>query len=182
MKAAEILELDTVTFIEPLFSALRDPVFTDLITQSVADEGRLLLDEHEDPIAVAFHEPSGWIAASFLCRKPNLAVIERFEEVNGEIFQEDRAVWGAAVREYFSTALMRDVSPAVEDLNPIRKSILSEVITAAWGKGSGETCLDCGCGSGVGSLVLRELGYAPLSYDNDPSLLARGTGGKTPAS
>ena len=56
MKAAEILELDTVTFIEPLFSALRDPVFTDLITQSLADKGRLLLDEHEDPIAVAFHE------------------------------------------------------------------------------------------------------------------------------
>ncbi|MFA5222414.1 MAG: hypothetical protein WC391_09045, partial [Methanoregula sp.] len=174
MKAAKILELDEVTFIEPLFSALRDPLFTDLITQSLADEGRLLLDEHEDPIAVAFHEPSGWIAASFLCRKPNRAIIERFEEVSGEIFQEDRAAWASAVREYFSIALMQDTSPAVEDLNPIRKSILSEVITNVWGKGSGETCLDCGCGSGVGSLVLREMGYLPLSYDNDPSLLARG--------
>ena len=42
------------------------------------------------------------------------------------------------------------------------------------GSGSGETCVDCCCGSGVGSLVLRDLSYSPLSYDNDASLLSRG--------
>ncbi len=62
----------------------------------------------------------------------------------------------------------------MEDLNPVRKGILTDVIAGAWGKGSGETCIDCGCGSGVGSLVLRELGYMPLSYDNDPTLLSLG--------
>lgn len=174
MKATDILELDAVTFVEPSFSALADPVFNEILTELVADEGRLLLDEHEEPLAIAFHSPDGWIAGSFLCRKPTLALIERFEEVNGEIFQDDRAVWAAAVREYFSMAIAREVPLAVEDLNPVREQILAGVISSAWGRGAGETCIDCGCGSGVGSLVLRELGYTPLSFDNDASLLSRG--------
>ncbi len=62
----------------------------------------------------------------------------------------------------------------MEDLNPVRKGILADVIAGVWGKGKGETCIDCGCGSGVGSLVLRELGYTPLSYDNDPAPLSLG--------
>ena len=64
--------------------------------------------------------------------------------------------------------------PAIEDLNPARKGILTDVIKGVWGTGSREICIDCGCGSGVGSLVLRELGYTPLSYDNDASLLTLG--------
>jgi hypothetical protein len=51
------------------------------------------------------------------------------------------------------------------------------VIADTWGRGNGKPCIDCCCGSGVGSLVLREQGYAPLSYDNDPALLARGLAG-----
>ena len=62
----------------------------------------------------------------------------------------------------------------MEDLNPVRKGILADVIAGVWGKGNGETCIDCGCGSGVGSLVLRELGFTPLSYDNNPALLSLG--------
>jgi hypothetical protein len=174
MKAAEVLELEEIAFIEPSFSALTDPVYTDLLADGDWDEGRLLLDEHEEPVGVAFHEPAGWIAGSFLCRPPNVAVIEQFEQVNGEIFQDDRAVWETAVREYFSGKLLREVSPAIEDLNPARHGILAKVIADAWGRGNGEPCIDCCCGSGVGSLVLREQGYSPLSYDNDTALLARG--------
>jgi hypothetical protein len=48
------------------------------------------------------------------------------------------------------------------------------VILGAWGRGGGGPCLDFCCGSGVGSLILRSLGYAPLSCDNDPALLSRG--------
>jgi len=173
-KAAKILELEEVTFIEPSFAALTDPVYTDLLARDNADEGRMLVDENSDPIAVAFHEPGGWIAGSFACRHPSVALIDAFEQVNGEIYQEDRAVWEAAIREYFSFRLAAEVPAAIEDLNPARKAILANVITGVWGKGSVETCIDCGCGSGVGSLVLRELGYTPLSYDNDASLLSLG--------
>ncbi len=174
MKAAAILEVDALAFIEPSFAALTDPLYTDLLATDNGDEGRMLVDEHDDPIAVAFHEKSGWIAGSFLCRHPSVALIDAFEQVNGEIYQEDRAVWAAAVREYFSLLLAKEVPPAMEDLNPVRKGILTDVIEGVWGKGSGETCIDCGCGSGVGSLVLRELGFTPLSYDNDPTLLTLG--------
>ncbi|MFA5331703.1 MAG: hypothetical protein WC342_04940 [Methanoregula sp.] len=174
MKATDILELDEIAFIEPSFAALTDSLYTDLLAQDCCDQGHLLVDENQDPIAVAFHEKAGWIAGSFLCRSPSIDLIDAFEQVNGEIFQEDRGVWAAAVREYFSVKLAREVPPALEDLNPIREGIIEGVIRDVWGSGTGETCIDCGCGSGVGSLVLRELGYIPLSYDNDPALLSLG--------
>ena len=174
LKAAEIFEVENLAFIEPSFAALTDPLYTDLLAADNCDEGRLLVDEHDEPIAVAFQEKAGWIAGSFLCRKPSVALIDAFEQVNGEIYQEDRAIWATAVREYFSLLLAKQVPPAMEDLNPARKGILTDVIEGVWGKGSGETCIDCGCGSGIGSLVLRELGYTPLSYDNDPALLTLG--------
>src|SRR5512136_944080 len=174
MRAAEILGIDSVRFIEPEFSALTDGRFNTILAETQADEGRLLLDEHEEPIALAFHGSDGWITASFLCRNPSVALIELFESVNGEIFQEDRAVWAAAVRENFSNALVAEVPPAMDDLNPLRHGILKNLITSVWGTSQGETCIDCCCGSGVGSAVLRDLGFSPLSYDNDESLLSRG--------
>ena len=118
LKAAAILEVDEITFIELSFAALTDALYTDLLARDNADEGRMLVDENSDPIAVAFHESAGWIAGSFLYRHPNVALIDAFEQVNGEIYQEDRAVWAAAVREYFSLRLDAEVPAAIEDLNP----------------------------------------------------------------
>jgi hypothetical protein len=174
MKAAEILEVDAVRFIEPDFAALTDSRFNTILAETKADEGRLLLDEHEEPVALAFHGPGGWIAGSFLCRNPSVALIELFESVNGEIFQEDRAVWAGAVREYFSNALVAQVPPSIDDLNPKRYGILKNFITSVWPNSKGEICIDCCCGSGVGSAVLRDLGFSPISYDNDETLLSRG--------
>jgi hypothetical protein len=174
MRAAEILGVDTIGFIEPDFAALTDGRFNTMLAATKSDEGRLLLDEHENPIAFAFHGSNGWTAASFLCRDPSVALIELFESVNGEIFQEDRAVWASAVREYFSNALVAQVPPSIDDLNPKRHGILKDLFTGIWKKSQGETCIDCCCGSGIGSAVLRDLGFSPLSYDNDESLLSRG--------
>jgi len=174
MKAAEILEVDVVRFIEPDFAALTDSRFNVILASTTCDEGRLLLDEEQEPVALAFRGADGWITGSFLCRSPSVALIELFENVNGEIFQEERAVWAGAVREYFSTALVAQVPPSIDDLNPKRHGILKNFITGVWGNGKGETCIDCCCGSGVGSAVLRELGFSPLSYDNDESLISRG--------
>jgi hypothetical protein len=78
------------------------------------------------------------------------------------------------VREYFSTALVAEFLPSMDDLNPKRYDILKKFIAGIWGAGHNETCIDCCCGSGVGSVVLRDLGFTPLSYDNDESLLSRG--------
>jgi hypothetical protein len=174
MKAAEILGVETVRFIEPEFTAQTDMIFNTMLAAEGGTEGRFLLDEKEDPLCLAFRNERGWVAASFLYRNPSVGLIEKFEDLNGQIFQEDRAEWTAAMREYFSTMLAAATAPAIEDLNPVRRGILTEVISKAWGKGEGRTCTDCCCGSGVGSLVLRDLGYAPLSFDNDASLLSRG--------
>jgi hypothetical protein len=174
MKVNEILGIDDFNFIEPSFLALTDPRYNAVLGNGDWDEGRLLLDEDEEPVAMAFHGSRGWMGGSFLCRNPSVTLIELFEGVNGEILQEDRSVWAAAVREYFSEKLLSETPPAIDDLNPVRTGILADVITGAWGRGSGETCIDGCCGSGVGSHVLRELGYSPLSYDNDPALIARG--------
>lgn len=183
MKIAEIFELKDLRLAEQSFADLTDSRFNSILTEQGAREGRLLLDEAEEPLALAFQGADGWIAGTFLCRNPSVSLIDLFESVNGEIFQENRAVFAAAVREYFSKALTAEVPPAIEDLNPARRGILGTLIENIWGSGNGETCVDCCCGSGVGSLVLRDIGYSPLSYDNDASLLSRGlfTGRLLPA-
>ena len=183
MNIAEIFELEDIRLVEQSFADLTDSRFNSILTEQGVSEGRLLLDEAEEPLALAFQCAEGWVAGSFLCRNPSVALIDLFESVNGEIFQENRAVFAAAVREYFSKALIAEVPPSIEDLNPARRGILGTLIENIWGSGSGETCVDCCCGSGVGSLVLRDIGYSPLSYDNDASLLSRGlfTGRLLPA-
>ncbi len=174
MRAAEILGVDALRFIEPSFADLTESDFTALLIRLPADRGRLLIDEHEEPLALAFQGRDAWTAGAFLCRRPTAAAIERFEEVNGEIYQEERAVWAAAVREYFSLRIAQEIRPSVEDLNPARNAILEELISDVWGRGTGNPCLDFCCGSGVGSHIIRNLGYTPLSCDNDPALIALG--------
>jgi hypothetical protein len=174
MNIAEIFELENLRCIEPSFADLTDNRFNALLVEHDAREGRLLLDEAEEPLALAFQGPDGWIAGSFLHRNPSVGLIDLFDSVNGEIFQENRGVFAAALREYFSTAIAAEVPPSIEDLNPVRRGILGALIENVWGSGRSETCVDCCCGSGIGSLVLRDLGYSPLSYDNDATLLSRG--------
>jgi hypothetical protein len=174
MKATDIFGVDEIVFVEPQFSVLPDPRYNTTLALAGGDEGRLLLDEKEEPLALAFRNGDCWVTGSFLCRNPSAVLIEKFENVSGEIYQEDRAVWAAAVREYYSLQLKAEVPPALEDLNPKRRGILSNLISGFWKTGTGETCIDCCCGSGVGSQVLRDLGFAPLSYDNDDALLSLG--------
>lgn len=174
MKANEILDLDDLVFIEPQFSELTEPYYNTELARAGGCEGRLLLDENEEPLALAFGEGRSWTAGSFLCRDPTATLIEKFENVNGEIYQVDHSEWAAAVREYFGLALKGGVPPAIEDLNPKRRGILTGLIRKFWEKGDGTTCIDACCGSGVGSLVLRDLGFVPLSYDNDETLLSLG--------
>lgn len=171
---SRVLEIPDVRCVEPSFADLTDDSYTAWLEEVPADQGRLLVDEKEDPLALAFHTTQGWVAGSFHLREPTVAVIDHFEEMNGDIFQEDRSVWETAVREYYSMILMHEVTQALDDLNPDRIGFVSDLIDECWGDRSRFSCLDCGCGSGLGSVVLRERGISPLSYDNDSTLISLG--------
>jgi hypothetical protein len=174
MKVAEILEVDGCRFIEPSFADQTEHSYTALSLGIGADEARLLVDEDEEPLALALHDESGWHAVSFLFRKPMLVAIERFEEVGGEIYQEDRMKWCEAVREYFSHDICKNVVPALEDLPPDRREMIRDLIREVWGARPGYRCLDCCCGSGVGTAALRDNCIRAVAYDNDASLLSLG--------
>lgn len=174
MRVADILEVEGCRLIEPSFADLTLDSCTDYLFQIRADEARLLVDEDEEVIALALHDGRGWHVASFLYRDPNLAVIDYFEAIGGDIYQERRETWASAVREYYSMELLETTSPALEDLRPGRVEYIRDLLQEVWGDRSGELCLDCCCGSGVGTAALRAGGLRAIAYDNDPTLLALG--------
>jgi hypothetical protein len=173
-RASALLELENLVFIEPSFADLPSPEYTQALIDLPADQGRLLVDEESDPIALAVEVADGWVAGSFHLRRPTAALIERFEELGGDVFQEPRHRWAAAVREYYSLLIAGEVTPALEDLNPARAAQVVSLLEEYWGTGSGELCLDCCCGSGAGSSALRQAGKKTLSFDNDLALIALG--------
>ncbi|MDV2481387.1 hypothetical protein F8E02_05070 [Methanoculleus sp. Wushi-C6] len=174
MKVADILEVDGCRLVEPSFAELTIDSCTALLLEAGADEARFLVDEDEEPLALALHDGTGWRAASFLFRDPNLAAIECFEALDGEIYQEKREAWLSAVREYYSMELSATTVPAFEDLRPEREEMIRDLIREVWGDRAGTLCLDCCCGSGVGTAALRADGVRALACDNDPALLALG--------
>ena len=141
MTIADILEVDGCRLVEPSFAELTTNSHTDLLLQMMADEARLLVDEDEELIAFALHDGSGWHAASFLFRDATLALIERFEEVGGDIYQEDRAAWLSAVREYYSLDISKAATPAFEDLSPGREEKIRDLIGKVWGGRPGPAAL-----------------------------------------
>ncbi len=174
MRAAVLLDLDDVDFVEPNFERLADNNFTNLLLTLPANQAKLLISEDEWPLAFALGDGRSWKAGSFLLRKPTEAVIERAEELEAEILQEERHEWEAAVRELFSLRIVKDVPPAIEDFTPKRAVLVEELLRQVWGDVEGETCIDACCGSGAGTVALRQVGIIPLSFDNDPSLLSLG--------
>ncbi|MDD1653379.1 MAG: hypothetical protein LUQ64_02420 [Methanomicrobiales archaeon] len=176
MKAARILELPHLVFLEPSFSSLADDLPLPVPEEITAT--RLLVDEREDLLAVAFRSGEEWYATTFLFRRPDPDLLDRCEEAELEIYQESRQTWAGAVREYFSAVLAGEVSPAMEDLAPDREQKLEALLRDLWNGPVNGECLDCCCGSGVGSAVIRRMGMQPISYDNDAALLARGLASK----
>ncbi|MDK2975155.1 MAG: hypothetical protein PWP08_1526 [Methanofollis sp.] len=174
MKTAEILELDDLIFVERSFADLADPESALPALSVRPDGGKMLLDEEEDLLAVAFRWGEQWIGANYLCHPPNIAVIDLFEETDGDIYQEEREVWARAVREYYSEAIGREVGPAIEDIPPDRLEKCADLLREIWGRQDGGRCLDCCCGSGIGSAALRSIGMQPLAFDHDQTLLALG--------
>ena len=172
---ADIFGVGVINLIEPAFADLPDDRFSSLLMECQGDQGRLLVDEESDPLAVAVHYGDDrWVAGCYHLRRPKASIISFFEELGGDIYQEDRLVWEEAVREYYSLRIAEEVTPAFEDLNPARKAMVQSLMEETWGPGNGETCLDFCCGSGLGSVVMRDLGYRVLACDIDLSLLSLG--------
>jgi hypothetical protein len=176
MKAARLLDIDTLVFVEPSFADLTHDTFTDLLLEPEATAAKMLVDENDDLLAIALCTGEQWRATTFLFRPPTIDAIERLDAVPTECYQEDREVWSAAVREYYAREIQQFVTPALEDLPPYRGELIRDLIGETLGKGAGRRCLDCCCGSGVGSAELRSFSWEPLAFDNDPSLLSLGLG------
>jgi len=174
MRAAEILELDALSFVEPGFASLTEDAYTTVLLGIPATEARLLVDMAEEPLAVAVSDGKDWYAVSFLFRKPPGEIFALCERLDAGIYQEERSAWTAAIREYYSLLLVGSTTPALEDLPPDRLPALIALLEEIWGRSKTVPCIDCCCGSGAGSAAARALGMQPLSYDNDPALLSLG--------
>ncbi|HXZ23199.1 MAG TPA: hypothetical protein VEH08_00550 [Methanomassiliicoccales archaeon] len=174
MRAAVLLDLDEVLFVEPNYERLTDDHYTAMLLGTKATEARLLISEDEWPLALALNTGKEWRVGSFTHRKPSETVIEKVEELDGDVYQEPRKEWEAAVREYYSLQIVNNVPPAVDDFNPKRAETVADLLKERWGGAEGQECLDACCGSGAGSAALRSIGLSPISYDNDPALISLG--------
>ena len=163
-----------MSFIEPSYSTLPDDSFTFHFQNEPAEEGKIVINENDWPVGMASRSGSAWTAASFMYRKPNIEVIELMDDIDAEIIRSGSEPWAEAVREHFSLRLMAGTTPAIEDHSSDRMAKVKDLVHEVWPKAKGETCLDCGCGSGMGSSALRSLGIVPLAYDNDPALVCLG--------
>jgi hypothetical protein len=174
MKVLDILGLPEIKFNEPSFHLLPDEVFTSMLLGDEAEEARLVVDENDWPLSLALRTEKGWEGTNFILRGPTVDAVERFEVLDGEILRTTQEEWMRATREYYSLELVKDNPPAMEDFSPEREKLVRSLIAEVWGDRKGATCLDCGCGSGMGSVALREVGISSLAYDNDPTLLSLG--------
>jgi hypothetical protein len=173
MRAADIFEVDDLIFLEPNLDSMDQPFFNEQMAMMPAERGKVLINEDDWPIAAAMYD-GGWKVGTFLYRGLSEAIIERLEEMEISIKRVDQGEWEAAVREYYCHRLMEEMSPYPEDINLERVEKVRDLLVDVWGKKLEGICLDVGCGSGMGSIVIRELGMTPLAYDNDPTLLALG--------
>ncbi|MEN6343493.1 MAG: hypothetical protein ABFC89_13155 [Methanospirillum sp.] len=172
--AAELIEVPELRFVEPSFAELTDEIYSSVTPEFEATDGRLLVDENDDPIAIALRDDDAWNATTFLYRTPSVIWLERFEETGGAIYQEPRETWARAVRAHYAERIRAEVLPAANDLPSDRFAKARELVVEHLGVRDGVPAIDACCGSGIGAAVLRSIGMAPLSYDNDAALIALG--------
>jgi hypothetical protein len=134
----------------------------------------VVTDTHGVVLASAFQEGSGW--------KINNRVFGRKDEGCGPVGPAGSATlcvttrdaWISALKEYYSTRIIQTTTPVPEMSQAGREEVLLGILENVWGSYQGSSCIDCCCGSGTGSAVVRELGMKPVSYDNMPNQLALG--------
>ncbi|RQD83972.1 MAG: hypothetical protein D5R96_01830 [Methanocalculus sp. MSAO_Arc2] len=177
MNAETIFEVDTLLFVEPAFGYLTEMAYLPDLLRIPAGKGlaRLLIDGDDDPLALALSaDGCTWWATTCLYRSLTAEEIARFEDIGGDIYQIERGIWERAVRRSFAEEIQKTVHPAFEDVPPDRIIKLESLLHEIWGTNGSGPCIDCCCGSGIGSVIVSKMGMEPLAYDNDPALIARG--------
>lgn len=175
MKLEDMIEATRLVLVEQSYMDLAAEQCSYELLAFSAKQTKILIDEEENPLCIAIgDDSSGWLGTCFLLHAPPIPLFEMLEEMECEVYQEPRNKIEAAIREYYSVHLLASVTPALEDLNENRVQLLRDLLHEYAEHLIGSSCLDCCCGSGVGSLVLREMGWNPISFDNDEALLARG--------
>lgn len=184
---AEMLELDAVRFLEPDYASLvngGEPGVLICEAKSVAGGARMLIDEEENPVLFAVRAGDEWVGTSWSFRTPTESEFALFVAVDGDVYQEPRCAIDDALRANFAEILREEIAPAREDLPPDRIAKVRDLLQEVWGSAAPGLCLDACAGSGIGSMIIREMGGRPIAYDNDPALLALGlaSGRLTPES
>jgi hypothetical protein len=180
MKLDDMIEAARLVLVEQSYMDLSNPECSYDLLAFDADSVKVLVDEDEEPLCIAVGDGTHWLGSCFLLHRPPVALFDIIEDLENldnskcEVYQEKREDIRAAIREYYSLQLLASSTPALEDLTMNRVHLLKELINEYASQLTGESCLDCCCGSGVGSKVLREMGFDPLAFDNDVALLVRG--------
>jgi hypothetical protein len=175
MRLAEFFEGDDVRLVEPLFSDLCYREMDELILRMPANKSRILIDENEEVLSVAVESDDGIIHASCChLRAMSDQLINRLEEMDGEVYQVSRSEFEDTIRACYANDLIRTHDTAPDDLNPERLAITRDLLKTAIGENTNISCLDCCCGTGIGSFLMKEMGISPIAYDNDDALLVRG--------
>ncbi|MDO5845871.1 MAG: hypothetical protein Q4Q04_03000 [Methanocorpusculum sp.] len=172
-----MVEADYLHFIEPDYASLVNNGEPGVIIREAKPAlggARILLDEDGNPLLLAVLSDGEWHATSWLFRSPTAEELALFEEADGDMFEEPRADIEDAFRAFFSEQMTATTAPAREDLPEDRIAKVRDLIHEMFGTSVSGTCLDACCGSGIGSLVMREIGARPLAYDNDAGLLSLG--------
>lgn len=174
---AEMLELDSLRLIEPDYASLvnnGEPGVLICEAEPVSGGARMLIDDEDRPMLLAVLDEGDWAGTSWRFRSPTEQEFRLFSEADGDLYQEPRQAIDDSLREYFSRILCEEVAPARKDLPPDRIEKVRDLLREVWGASAPGLCFDACAGSGIGSLIIREMGGTVLAYDNDPSLLALG--------
>ena len=172
-----MLELEAFRFFEPDYASLvnnGEPGVLICRIEPASGGVRMLIDEEENPALFAVNVGNTWVGTAWSFRSPTEQEFAFFSAADGDIYQEPRAEIDDALRAYFSEIFCEEIAPAREDLSPDRIEKVRDLLHEIWGTSAPGLCLDACAGSGVGSMLIREMGGTSIAYDNDPALLALG--------
>jgi hypothetical protein len=139
-----------------------------------SSEALLVTDNQDTPLALALRTASGWRIASAHLNGLGARLQEKSAAAGVRTCRTTRLLWMSALKEYYSRHIISTTPPVTEMNQAGRAGLLIELLEDILGKSAGASCLDCCCGPGIGSEVIRSLGLKPVSYDNMPSQLALG--------
>lgn len=160
--------------VEESFADLTESNAMEKLLDERASEALLVTDMQEAPLALALKTTAGWRIASALLTMQDCRLQERISAFGGRACRTTRTRWMSALKEYYSRQIISTVPPTNEMNQAGRPELLADLLRDTLGGKAGASCLDCCCGPGTGSAVIRSFGLKPVSYDNMPSQLALG--------